>query len=82
VHSIEKLRATQAIWQLAQNDLCQYFTTYDPFPQQSVSVEALLESPKLKLIKSDNKIYFGEVDRKRREGKGIYLQRDGKLYEG
>lgn len=42
----------------------------------------MLDSSRLKLIKSDNKIYFGEVDRKKREGKGIYLNKDGKLYEG
>ncbi len=82
MHAIEKLRATQGIWQLAQNELCDYFTSYPTFPEQPLTTDALLDSPKLKLIKSDNKIYFGEVDRKRREGRGIYLQRDGKLYEG
>jgi ribosomal protein L13E len=67
---------------MAQNDLCDYFTSYTTFPQQAITTEALLDSPRLKLIKSDNKIYFGEVDRKRREGRGLYFQRDGKLYEG
>ncbi len=47
-----------------------------------MGVEELLESARLKLIKSDNKIYFGEVERKEREGRGIYIQKDGKLYEG
>lgn len=28
VHAIERLRAMQAVWQLGQNDLCDYFTTY------------------------------------------------------
>lgn len=82
MHAIEKLRALQSIWQFSQNQLCDYFTAYDPFPQHGVSSEALLESPRLKLVKSDNKIYFGEVERKRREGRGVCVQREGKLYEG
>lgn len=82
VHAIERLRAMQAVWQLGQNDLCDYFTNYAPFPDHGISGETLLSSAKLKLIKGDNKIYFGEIDRKRREGRGIYLQREGKLYEG
>jgi hypothetical protein len=82
VHAIEKLRAIQSVWQYPQNELCDYFTAYAPFPQHGISTEALLDSPKLKLVKSDNKIYFGEVERKRREGRGVYLQRDGRLYEG
>lgn len=43
-------------------------------------IDELLDSPRLKLIKSDNKIYFGEVDKKKREGRGIYVHKDGKLY--
>lgn len=82
VHAIERLRAMQSVWQLGQNDLCDYFTTYAAFPERGVAGETLLNSPRLKLIKGDNKIYFGEVDRKRREGRGIYLQKEGKLYEG
>ena len=42
----------------------------------------LLDSNKLKLIKSDGKIYFGHIDKKRREGKGISVGRDGRIYEG
>jgi len=47
-----------------------------------MTIDELLDSNKLKLIKSDGKIYFGEVDRKRREGRGIYLQKEGKIFEG
>lgn len=42
----------------------------------------LLDSNNLKLIKHDGKIYFGQVDRKKRSGIGICIYREGKLYEG
>ena len=36
----------------------------------------------MKLIKSDGKIYFGEIHRKKRDGMGITVGRDGKVFEG
>ena len=42
----------------------------------------MLKSAYLKLIKSDGKIYFGEIQRKKREGMGITVGRDGRVYEG
>jgi hypothetical protein len=42
----------------------------------------LLDSPNLKLVKADSKIYFGEVYRKNKQGLGIYLQKEGRVYEG
>ena len=46
---------------------------YQLFPQNYLTIDKLIDSPKLKLIKSDGKIYFGEVDRRKRQGWGIYI---------
>lgn len=40
----------------------------------------MLDASNLKLIKSDGKIYFGQVDRKKRHGYGINVYKDGKIY--
>jgi len=34
------------------------------------------------LIKSDGKIYFGQIERKKRNGKGVNVYKEGKVYEG
>ena len=45
-------------------------------------MKSLLDSKDLKLVKSNDRIFFGEVKIKKRTGKGIYLTKEGKLYEG
>ena len=70
------------IWQMDQDQLCEYFTSYRLFPQSLFSLRDLLNSNNLKLIKNDGKIYFGQVDRKRRSGMGICVYKEGKIYEG
>lgn len=42
----------------------------------------MLESTNLKLIKNANKIYFGQIERKKKSGKGICVYKEGKIYEG
>ena len=80
VQAIEKQRTCLHAWKLNQQELCEFFSNYSLFPQDYFSIEALLESPKLKLIKSEGKIYFGEVDHKQRHGWGIQLDKSGQLY--
>ena len=70
------------IWAMNQEQLCKFFTSYKLFPHELFKLKHLLESTNLKLIKSNDKIYFGEVEKKKRNGKGIYVTRQGKLYEG
>jgi hypothetical protein len=36
----------------------------------------------LKLIKNQDKIYFGQVEKKKRHGNGVNISKDGKIYEG
>jgi hypothetical protein len=68
---------------MSQEQLCHYFTNYQVFPYNStIDVKQLLESVNLKLIKNQDKIYFGQVDKKKRIGKGINITKDGKLFEG
>jgi hypothetical protein len=40
------------------------------------------EKEKVRVIKTENKIYFGEIENKKKEGIGISIYRDGKFYEG
>ena len=54
------------IWSLSQKDLCSFFTNYEPFPMDNFDIEELLDSPNLKLIKGDGKVYFGQLSRQKR----------------
>ena len=65
-----------------QNQLCDFFMKYEFFPQDYLTIDMLLDSPRLKLVKSEGKIYFGEVDRKQRHGWGIQIEKSGHVYEG
>lgn len=82
VHAIQKQKKTSEIWNLTQQDLCDFFTHYDLFPQADFTLAPLLESQYLKLVKAQGQIYFGEVVRGRREGMGITTSRDGRVFEG
>lgn len=44
-----------------QQQLCDYFTSYRLFPQEMFTLDQLLNSVNLKLIKHDGKIYFGQI---------------------
>jgi hypothetical protein len=65
-----------------QQELCDFFTSYRLFPQELFVLNDLLNSNNLKLIKQDGKIYFGQVDRKKKSGIGICMFKEGKIYEG
>jgi hypothetical protein len=58
---------------MTQEELCEQLMNYKLFPQNYLTLDKLIDSPKLKLIKSDGKIYFGEVNRRKRHGWGIYI---------
>jgi hypothetical protein len=47
-----------------------------------INLKELLECSNLKLIKNQDKIYFGLVEKKKRHGIGVNVSRDGKIYEG
>jgi len=47
-----------------------------------MNINSLLESQNLKLIKNQDKIYFGQVERKKRNGNGVNISKDGRVYEG
>jgi hypothetical protein len=47
-----------------------------------INLKELLECSNLKLIKNQDKIYFGLVEKKKRHGLGVNVSRDGKIYEG
>ena len=40
----------------------------------------MIDSKYLKLLKANGKIFFGEVRNKKREGRGINISKEGKLY--
>jgi hypothetical protein len=80
VHAIEKQRVMADIWQMDQQELCNYFLSYRLFPSNNFTMDLLLDSNNLKLIKQDGKIYFGQLERKKRVGKGICIFKEGKIY--
>ena len=82
VQAIQKSRIAQPLWGLSQNQLCDFFMQYELFPQEYFSFAGLLDSPRLKMVKSEGKIYFGEVDRKQRHGWGVQIDKSGHIYEG
>lgn len=80
VHATEKQRIMREVWLMEQDQLCDYFTSYRLFPQSLFTLQDLLDSKNLKLIKNDGKIFFGQVDRKKRSGKGVCVYKEGKIY--
>lgn len=82
VHAIEKQRIMADIWDMDQQQLCNYFLNFRLFPSNSFTMNQLLDSHNLKLIKHDGKIYFGQLERKKRCGKGICIFKQGKIYQG
>ena len=74
----------QTIFDMSQTTLCEFFSTYELFPyhQNHMNINSLLESKNLKLIKNQDKIYFGQVERKKRNGNGVNISKDGRVYEG
>ena len=55
----DKQQAASTVWDMQQTQLCDYFTHYEPFPDQGLAISQLLQSKCLKLVKKDGKIYFG-----------------------
>lgn len=43
-------------------------------------MKELLGCAELKLIKNEGKIYFGQVERKKRSGKGVNVTVEGKVF--
>lgn len=58
-------------------------------PCSRVTVQNLNEMEKVKCIRTDNKLYFGQIDNKKKHGQGtwfcsvgISIYKEGKIYEG
>ena len=48
---------------------------YKLFPHQLFTVKELLKTTNLKLLKIDGNIYFGQMEKKKKNGKGIYISK-------
>ena len=55
---------------------------YKLFPHQLFNIKELLQTSNLKLLKIDGNIYFGQMEKKKKNGKGIYITKEGRLFEG
>jgi hypothetical protein len=82
VEAVDKLRAVGGIWSMGQQQLCNFFAKYPFLPEAGVSSEELLDSHRLKLVRSEGKVYFGEVASHGRQGRGVCVEKGGKIYEG
>ena len=65
-----QLKGIEDIWKLAEQDLEDYFNNYKPLPHSNINVEELFEMPHVKIFRSDNKVYFGQIEHKKKHGKG------------
>ena len=59
--------------------LAQFFKAYQT---EHLDMEALHSSPRLKLKKYKEAVYFGEFEGGKRTGKGIMQYQSGQVYEG
>ena len=67
---------------MTQAELVDYFSNYQLLPQPTFTLQDLLAHLDLKLVKNEGKIFFGLVKNRKRQGAGISVSREGKVYEG
>lgn len=51
-------------------------------PYNTFTKQQLLDASDLKLVKNENRIYFGQISGKKKKGLGIMFSKEGKIYEG
>ena len=48
---------------------------YKLFPHQIFTMKEIISTNNLKLLKIDGNIYFGQMEKRKKNGKGIYISK-------
>lgn len=72
----------QKIWNNPDTDLQDVFIKYPFCDELRLSSKELINLKGAKLIKSEHRIYYGQIVKTKKEGKGISIYLDGRVYEG
>lgn len=70
------------IWASSEADIEQVFLKYPFSLEVAITPNELLGTQDSKLVKDEHRIYFGEIRRSKKSGKGISVYSDGRIYEG
>lgn len=77
-----KQAINKEIWANLDGNLQELFLQY-PIPEPvGFTASELIETKGVKLIKGEHRIYYGQVIKTKKEGKGISIYSDGRIYEG
>lgn len=66
-------------WQMDEDELLLFFENYQSLSQVIDPQELMQDS---KLVRTENKIYLGQVRAKKKHGLGVTIYREGRIYEG
>jgi len=69
------------VWLCTSEQLCEMLQMYGEIVE-GFRVEQLFGLEGCRLIRMENKIYFGQVANKQKNGKGLSVCKDGKVYLG
>lgn len=83
------MKEAEPIWHLNESQICGFFQNYTSLPMSPVKPDELVGCEGVRIVKSENKVYLGEVMYRKKHGKGINVDysgisiyRDGRIYEG
>lgn len=68
------------IWASSDSDIENVFVKYPFSSEVAITANGLLNMPDVKLVRDEHRIYFGEIKRSRKSGKGISVYSDGRIY--
>lgn len=78
----KKRAVMKEIWSSSEGDIEGRFLTYPFSSEVAITANELLNMADTKLVRDDHRIYFGEIKKSKKYGKGISVYSDGKIYEG
>ena len=77
-----KKQICNEIWTNLEGNLQDILLKYPLCEEVGLSVKEMDNLKGCKLIKGEHRIYFGQIIKTKKEGKGISIYSDGRIYEG
>jgi hypothetical protein len=67
-------------WEMDEDQLIDFFNNYQSL-SQVIDINELMNVDS-KLVRTENKIFIGQIRAKRKHGVGVTIYREGRIYEG
>jgi hypothetical protein len=67
-------------WQMDEEELLDFFSNYQSL-SQVIDCNELMGSES-RLVRTENKMYMGQIRNKKKHGVGVTIYREGRIYEG